>query len=179
MSIALFLLTFLFPPRPLTTSVAVVPPVVAHMSARSVSFERRVAAPTHLPSTLPSYTVTATVYNAEPSQTDAEPFVTADNSRISRHHTSKNRWMALSRDMLKSHGGKFDYGDSITVSGISPALDGNYVVHDTMNRRYRHRIDLLVNRHEALYDEWVRFGKWDKVKISKVNPAKPAVWQAS
>ncbi|WP_227608810.1 RlpA-like double-psi beta-barrel domain-containing protein [Hymenobacter translucens] len=122
-----------------------------------------------LPKKLPGYTVTATVYSADERQTDAEPLITADNSRISRHHSSKHRWMALSRDMLKRWGGKFEYGDSVMVTGISPTLDGTYVIHDTMNRRMHRTIDLLVGRHEDIY------GKWDKVRISKLPP----VWRAS
>lgn len=97
-----------------------------------------------------TYTVTATVYEAVPGQTDNEPFVTADNSRIKPHYGSKKRWMALSRDLLKPWGGKFDFGDVVRVSGISPKLDGVYTVHDTMNRRHRHCMDVLVHPSENL-----------------------------
>lgn len=110
-----------------------------------------------------TYTVTATVYEAVPGQTDDEPFVTADNSRIKPHYGSKKRWMALSRDLLKPWGGKFEYGDIIHVSGISPELDGIYTVHDTMNRRHRHCMDVLVHPSEH-FD-----GLWKGVKIRKVS----------
>ncbi len=74
--------------------------------------------------------------------------------------------------MLKQNGGKFEYGDLVHVTGISPKLDGVYVLHDTMNRRLRRTIDLLVHKDEKLY------GKWDNVRISRV--AKPELqWQAS
>lgn len=97
-----------------------------------------------------TYTVTATVYEAVPGQTDNEPFVTADNSRIKRHYGTRKRWMALSRDLLKPWGGKFDYGDKVRVRGISPKLDGVYTVHDTMNRRHRHCMDILAHPSEKL-----------------------------
>jgi hypothetical protein len=97
-----------------------------------------------------TYTVTATVYEAVPNQTDNEPFVTADNSHIKRHYGSKKRWMALSRDLLKAWGGNFDYGDQVRVRGISPELDGVYTVHDTMNRRHRHCMDILAHPSENL-----------------------------
>lgn len=97
-----------------------------------------------------TYTVTATVYEAVPSQTDNEPFITADNSHIKRHFGTKKRWMALSRDLLKPWGGKFDYGDKVRVRGISPKLDGVYTVHDTMNRRHRHCMDILAHPSEKL-----------------------------
>ena len=96
------------------------------------------------------YKVTATVYQAVPGQTDDEPFVTADNSRIKPHYGSKVRWMALSNDLLARWGGQFNYGDKVRVRGISPQLDGLYTVHDTMHRRYRHCIDILTHPSEKL-----------------------------
>jgi len=110
-----------------------------------------------------TYTVTATAYQAVPGQTDSEPFVTADNSRIKPHYGSKKRWMALSRDLLKPWGGKFDFGDKVRVRGISPKLDGVYTIHDTMNRRHRHCMDVLTHVSE-------KFDIFQKgVKIQKVE----------
>ena len=96
------------------------------------------------------YRVTATVYQAVPGQTDGSPFITADNSRIRPRYGSHTRWLALSPDLLKQGGGKFNYGDKVQVSQVSPQLDGVYTVHDTMNRRHRHRIDILTHRREKL-----------------------------
>ena len=115
----------------------------------------------------PTYTVTATAYQATAGQTDNEPFVTADNSRIKPTYGSKKRWMALSRDLLKPWGGQFAYGDKVQVRGISPALDGIYTVHDTMNRRHRHCMDVLTHVSE-------KFDVYQKgVRIQKVEAAKP------
>lgn len=97
-----------------------------------------------------TFTVTATAYQAVPGQTDKEPFVTADNSRIKRHYSSKTRWMALSNDLLAHWGGKFNYGDRVLVRGISPKLDGVYTVHDTMNKRHRHCMDILTHPSEKV-----------------------------
>ena len=97
-----------------------------------------------------TYTVTATVYEAVAGQTDDEPFVTADNSRIKPHYGTRKRWMALSRDLLKPWGGQFEYGDKVRVRGLSPELDGVYTVHDTMNRRHRHCMDILAHPSEKL-----------------------------
>ena len=111
-----------------------------------------------------TYTVTATVYEAVAGQTDSEPFVTADNSRIKPSYGSKKRWMALSRDLLKPWGGQFAFGDKVRVRGLSPRLDGVYTVHDTMNRRHRHCMDVLVHPSE-------KFDLLCKgVKIQKVAP---------
>ena len=98
-----------------------------------------------------TYTVTATAYQAVPGQTDDEPFVTADNSRIKPHYGSKKRWMALSRDLLKPWGGPFKFGDKVRVRGLSAKLDGVYTIHDTMNRRHRHCMDILTHPTEK-YD---------------------------
>jgi 3D (Asp-Asp-Asp) domain-containing protein len=96
------------------------------------------------------YTVTATAYGAVTGQTDSKPFLTADNSRIPRHYGSHTRWLALSRDLLRPWGGPFAFGDKVRVTGISPALDGVYTIHDTMNRRYRHRLDVLAHPRERI-----------------------------
>lgn len=96
------------------------------------------------------YTVTATAYQPVVGQTDEEPFVTADNSTIKRHYSSKTRWMALSHDLLARWGGDFQYGDQLAVSGISPELDGVYTVHDTMNKRHRHCMDILTHASEKI-----------------------------
>ena len=95
-----------------------------------------------------TYTVTATTYQAVAGQTDSEPFITADNSCIKSHYGSRKRWMALSRDLLKPWGGPFNFGDKVRVRGISPKLDGVYTVHDTMNRRHRHCMDVLTHPSE-------------------------------
>lgn len=105
--------------------------------------------PEHQPASR-TYKVTATVYQAVPGQTDGSPFITADNSRIRPRYGSRTRWLALSPDLLKRNGGKFNYGDKVQVSRVSPQLDGVYTVHDTMNRRHRHRIDILTHRREKL-----------------------------
>jgi 3D (Asp-Asp-Asp) domain-containing protein len=104
-----------------------------------------VKAPVKLPK---SYTVTATAYEAVAGQTDDDPFVTADNSRIPKGYGSHTHWLALSRDLLRPWGGPFAYGDTVRVHGISPALDGVYTVHDTMNRRHHRCLDVLVHPRE-------------------------------
>jgi len=111
-----------------------------------------------------TYTVTATIYEAVPGQTDKEPFVTADNSRIKPQYGTKKRWMALSRDLLRPWGGKFEFGDKVRVRGLSPALDGVYTVHDTMNRRHRHCMDILAHPSEKL-DIFTKGVKIQKVAL--------------
>jgi len=125
---------------------------VAATAAKSVSHRvhrRTPARQTAKPRAL-TYTVTATAYQAVAAQTDDDPFVTADNSRIRPHYSSKTRWLAISQDLLAQWGGKIQYGDKVRVRGISRQLDGVYTVHDTMNKRHRHCVDILTHPREKI-----------------------------
>ncbi len=120
-----------------------------------ISIARHVAQPHRIAARVlnargPQYTVTATAYAAVANQTDDEPFVTADNSRIPAGYGSHTRWLALSRDLLKPWGGPFDFGDKVRVRGVSPTFDGLYTIHDTMNRRHHHCLDVLVHPREKV-----------------------------
>ncbi|GGG37288.1 hypothetical protein [Hymenobacter glacieicola] len=127
------------------------------------------------PQTL-SYRVTATTYWPEVGQTDDNPMETADGSIIPTRHSSKTRWLAVSRDLLSKWGGPFHYGDKVRVRGISDDLDGVYVIHDTMNRRHRHCVDVLVSERECKKKSGFE-GRWTNIKITKY--AEPTPWQAS
>lgn len=103
-----------------------------------------------------------TVYNPVARQCDATPLVTASNQRINeiKLRSGTIRWMALSRDLLRRWGGHIHFGDTISLSSGDPAIDGLWVVHDTMNRRFRNHGDLL-------FDANVRStGKWSNVVIT-------------
>lgn len=104
------------------------------------------------------YIVTATVYHAVAGQCDDSPLVTASGAKISSADTAyDHRYIAVSRDLLDV----FPYGTRVEVSGCGE-LDGVYTVEDTMNRRYKGYIDLLINPD-------MRGGKWEGVKIKKVE----------
>ncbi|TGE09707.1 RlpA-like double-psi beta-barrel domain-containing protein [Hymenobacter fodinae] len=174
MSIALFLLTFLFPPRTISASALALPSTVASLSPRPVAVALPVMPLKKAPKTL-SYTVTATTYWPEKSQTDDNPMETADGSIIPTRHSSKTRWLAVSRDLLEKWGGPFSYGDKVRVRGISDDLDGVYIIHDTMNRRHRHCVDVLVNEREC--KKGGLEGRWPSIKLSKL-PAVDSTWLA-
>jgi len=102
--------------------------------------------------------VTATVYEAVPSQTDDTPLYTADGSHIDPDRIPSLRWCAVSRNLLKRWGGPYDYGDTIYVEipEIDPIwgnnllykkygnmVNGYWVIHDTMNKRYKNYMDFL------------------------------------
>ena len=85
-------------------------------------------------------TVSYTVYNAVEGQTDSTPLLTADQSIITK--PIDYRWVALSRDLLKV----YPYGTKLNLCGCSDSsYNGVWVVHDTMNKRFKNKIDFLVN----------------------------------
>lgn len=107
--------------------------------------------------------VAASVYFPVESQTDDTPLITADGSRIREKKPSKHRWIAVSRNLLSRWGGPINYGDTLQIKGISKKLDGNYIVRDTMKKKIRNRIDLLVGEEENI------IGYWENVKIYQLN----------
>lgn len=107
--------------------------------------------------------VTASVYFPVECQTDSSPLVTADNSKINSKMPKKHRWIAVSRNLLRRWGGTIDYGDTLNVKGISKAMDGHYVVRDTMNKRIKNQIDILVGQQDKI------MGYWQDVEIHKLN----------
>ncbi len=108
-------------------------------------------------------TVSASVYFPEPNQTDGDPFVTADGSKINKKNPGKHRWIAVSRDLHSRWGGPIAFGDSLWVTGISDDLDGLYIVRDTMHRRIKNRIDILVGRKDGV------MGFWNTVQVAKLD----------
>ena len=105
-----------------------------------------------------TYIVTATVYHAVAGQCDDSPLVTASGARISSAESAyDHRYLAVSRDLLDV----FPYGTMGEVSG-GGELDGVYTVVDTLNKRYKGYIDLLINPD-------MRGGKWEGVRIKKAE----------
>lgn len=98
-------------------------------------------------STVPSYPVTLTAYNAVPEQTDSNPFETASGA-----YSNPEVIAARSQDLAK----QLPFGTIIEIDGpATPAescgygvvapLVGYRVIEDTMNARYTNRIDVLFD----------------------------------
>ena len=100
--------------------------------------------------------VVATVYNAVPAQTNSDPGHTASMFKLDLSNPYKHRIIAVSRDLLT----KFPMGTKVKIEGTS--YDGIYTVNDKMNKRYAKRIDILINVE-------MRIGKWNNVKITKID----------
>ena len=84
--------------------------------------------------------VTVTMYQPETRQTDSSPYVTASGFKLDKKNPKKDRIIAVSRDLLD----KLKFGDKVILEGIGE-WSGEYVVHDVMNKRFRNRIDILIN----------------------------------
>lgn len=102
---------------------------------------------------------TATIYNADPAQTNSEPTITASRRVIDPARLQDLRIVAMERTMMARNG--IAYGDTILVKGAG-IYDGEWVVEDTMNKRFagQDKIDFLV-------PDDVRLGKWDNVEVYK------------
>lgn len=99
--------------------------------------------------------VTATVYNAEAKQCNADYLHTASMFKLSRKDQYKHRIIAVSRDLLKD----YPFGTKVRITGTH--YDGIWTIQDVMNKRYKNRIDLLINKG-------MRIGKWENCEIKKL-----------
>ena len=105
--------------------------------------------------------VTVTMYEPVRYQTDSTPNILADGTRIRVQKASEYRFIAVSRNLLKRHGGFLEYGDFIVLKGTGQK-DGVYQVKDTMNKRFVNRIDILESPGTKPY-------KVDSATIMKTN----------
>ena len=99
--------------------------------------------------------VTITTYNAVRSQCDRSPLITADGTKIDHNKvkSGKQRIVAISRDLLYA----IPLGSLIYVEG-----HGYYEVRDTMNSRFKHRIDILQHSSKKNF-------KKNNIKIKLVS----------
>jgi len=109
--------------------------------------------------------VIGTYYHADVWQTDARPLETADGHIIdqSKLRSGKLRWIALSRDLIDRHGGHFSYGDRVYVYHPDKRIRGWWILHDTMNKRFKNRIDFLIDK-TAVFP-----GRTEGILISKTK----------
>lgn len=108
-------------------------------------------------------TLTVTTYNPERCQTDSDPLITADNSKIhlGKLNSGRLKWIAVSRDLLEK--GLLDFGDRVIIDSEISEINGIYEVHDLMNSRFKNRIDILRSKKEST-------GKWEDIKVKVISP---------
>jgi len=103
--------------------------------------------------------VMVTMYNAVEGQCDSDPYTTASMLKINPFKASEQKFIAMSRDLLKRWGGKFDYKQKVKLVGCGDK-DGIYIVADCMNERFTNKIDILETIGTPLY----------KFKSAKIFP---------
>lgn len=101
--------------------------------------------------------VMVTMYNPVEEQCDSDPYTTASMLKINPNKASEHKYIAMSRDLLKRWGGKFEYKQKVRLIGCG-VKDGIYTIADCMNERFKKRIDILETIGTPLY-------KFKNVKI--------------
>lgn len=89
------------------------------------------------------HVVAVTMYTVDPAQTDSTPLETASGFVVDSLNPKKHRIIAVSHDLKRD----MKWGQKVFVSGIGK-WSGVYVVRDLMNKRWRKRIDILINPNE-------------------------------
>jgi len=85
-------------------------------------------------------TVTLTTYTVDVSQTDDTPLITASGFKLDSINPRKHKVIAISRD-LKT---KFKFGSKVRITNAGE-FNGVYIVRDLMNKRFKQKIDILIN----------------------------------
>ena len=144
----------------------------------------------------PIYTnIWGSLYNPEQNQCDDTPTITADGSKINYITASDHRWVAVSQDLIDDQyrlkhlvkdstdnrfKGKIKFGDTIWVDSPDDNLNGYWIVHDVMNKRFTNGIDFLQTTGDSkLYSSnklWS--GKFNNISIY-VNKRKMSKLYAS
>jgi len=96
--------------------------------------------------------VTLTTYSPSAEQTDSTPNITASGFKIDTLNPKRHKIIAISRDLKKKW--KFNQKVRIRKAG---KYNGDYIVKDVMNKRYKNRIDILVDKDD------------EQVKLSNVQ----------
>jgi 3D (Asp-Asp-Asp) domain-containing protein len=101
--------------------------------------------------------ITLTTYKAISAETDSTPLITASGFKIKPNKAREHRIIAVSRDLKK----RFKWGDKVRIKGAGK-YNGEYRVHDLMNKRYKKRIDVLIGGGD----------KPTKIRNIKISPIK-------
>ena len=91
-------------------------------------------------------TVEATAYTSHVNQTDSTPNIAAWNDRLE----PGMKVIAVSRDMLNKYGMK--HRTKVRIKG----LDGEYLVLDKMNKRWKKKIDIYMGMDLKKAFKWGR-----------------------
>jgi len=84
--------------------------------------------------------VSLSTYKADTTETDSTPLVTASGFKLDSLNPKKHRVIAISRDLKAL----FAFGDKVILTNAGK-FNGVWIIHDVMNKRYRNKIDILIN----------------------------------
>jgi 3D (Asp-Asp-Asp) domain-containing protein len=84
--------------------------------------------------------VSLTTYTIDPEQTDSTPLETASGFIVDSLNPRRHKIIAISWDLKR----KFKFGSKVKVENAG-RLNGVYVVRDLMNKRFKNKIDILIN----------------------------------
>jgi 3D (Asp-Asp-Asp) domain-containing protein len=99
-----------------------------------------------------SFPVTVTSYNPAVAQTDSDPCTGAAGIDLCRRSREGGKVIALSQDLVGHSSWKpFRYGDLIRLTSKTPGCSGDFIVLDTMNKRFKNRADIFfLNRADNI-----------------------------
>jgi 3D (Asp-Asp-Asp) domain-containing protein len=84
--------------------------------------------------------VSLTTYTTDSNETDSTPLITASGFKLDSLNPKKHRVIAISRDLKEL----FSFGDKVMLSNAGK-YNGIWFIHDLMNKRWRNKIDILIN----------------------------------
>ena len=84
--------------------------------------------------------VSLSTYKADTTETDSTPLVTASGFKLDSLNPKKHRVIAISRDLKAL----FAFGDKVILTNAGK-FNGVWFIHDVMNKRYKNKIDILIN----------------------------------
>lgn len=96
--------------------------------------------------------IVVSVYQPVAEQCNIDPITTASGMTIDTTKDVTNlRWCAISRNLHKRYGGKYEFGDTIRLRGVGK-FNGYFIVQDLMNKRFKNKVDILVDKsHKTNY----------------------------
>jgi len=100
--------------------------------------------------------VNLSTYKADASETDSTPLITASGFKLDSLNPKKHRVIAISRDLKEL----FAFGDKVKLTNAGK-FNGIWFIHDLMNKKYRNKIDILINPSD-------RQMSLERVVISKI-----------
>jgi 3D (Asp-Asp-Asp) domain-containing protein len=90
--------------------------------------------------------VSLSTYKADTAETDSTPLVTASGFKLDSLNPKKHRVIAISRDLKEL----FAFGDKVILTNAGK-FNGVWFVHDIMNKRYKNKIDILINSSDRQF----------------------------